>query len=50
MFQPLMGFSHVGDQRLPTLPHVNVLQAMHLENSVDNIGVLGLTVEDDLFN
>ena len=50
MFQPLMGFSWVGDQRLPTPPHVNVLQAMHLENSMDNIGALRLTIEDDLFN
>ena len=50
MFQPLMGFSQVGDQRLPTPPHVDVLQAMHLKNSVDNVGALGLTIEDDLFN
>ena len=50
MFQPLLGFSWVGDQRLLTPLHVNVLQLLHLENSVDNIGALGLTVEDDLFN
>ena len=50
MFKPLIGFTWVGDQRLPTPPHVNILQAMHLENSVDNIGELGLMVEDDLFN
>ena len=31
MFEPLLGFSHVGDQRLPT-PHVNILQALCLEN------------------
>ena len=50
MFQPLMGFSWVGDQGLPTPPHVNVLQAMCLENSMDNVGALGPTIEDDLFN
>ena len=50
MFEPLMGFTHVGDQWLPTPPHVNVLQALHLENSVEDVGLLGLTVEDDFFN
>ena len=50
MFEPLMGFTWVRDQRLPMPPHVDVLQALCLKNSVDNIGTLGLTVEDDLFN
>ena len=50
MFEPLMGYMHVGDQRLPTPSHINVLQALHLENSIENMGTLGLTVEDDFFN
>jgi hypothetical protein len=50
MFEPLMGYMHVGDQQLLTLPHINVLQALHLKNSIENAGTLGLTVEDDFFN
>jgi hypothetical protein len=50
MFEPLMGFTWAGDQRLPTLPHINVLQALHLENSIEDIGALGLMVEDNFFN
>jgi hypothetical protein len=50
MFELLMGYIHVGDQQLLTPPHINVLQALHLENSVENAGTLGLTVEDDFFN
>jgi hypothetical protein len=50
IFEPLMGFTWVGDQRLPMLPHINVLQALHLENSIEDVGALGLTVEDNFFN
>ena len=50
MFEPLLGFSHVGDQGLPTPLHVNVLQALCLKNSVDDVRALGLTVEDNFFN
>ena len=50
MFQLLIDFTQVGDQRLPIPPHVNILQTMCLENSIDNIGALGLTIEDDPFN
>ena len=50
MFEPLLGFSCVGDQRLPTLLHVNVLQALCLENSVNDIKALGLIVEEDFIN
>jgi hypothetical protein len=50
MFEPLMGFTQVGDQRLLTLPHVNVLQALCPENLIEDVGTLGLTVEDNFFN
>jgi hypothetical protein len=50
MFKPLMGFTQVGDQRLLTPPHVNVLQALCLKNSMEDVGTLGLTVEDDFSN
>ena len=50
MFEPLMGFTHVGDQQLPMLPHVNVLQELHLENSIEDVGMLGLAVEDNFFD
>ena len=50
MFKPLMGYTQVGDQQLPTLPHVNVLQALHLENSIENVGMLRLIVEDNFFS
>ena len=50
MFEPLMGYRCVGDQCLPTPPHINVLEALQLENSIENEGALRLTVEDDFFN
>jgi hypothetical protein len=50
MFELLLGFMWVGDQQLPTPPHINVLQALCLENSVEDVRTLGLTVEDDFFN
>ena len=50
MFKPLMGYRHVGDQCLPTLPHINVLEALQLKNSMEDKGALRLTVEDDFFN
>ena len=49
-FEPLLGFMQVGDQQLPMLLHINVLQALCLENSIKNARMLGLTVEDDFFN
>jgi hypothetical protein len=50
IFPPLLGFQWVRDHRLLTPPHANILQALSLENSMDNIGALGLLVEDNLFN
>ena len=50
MFEPLVGYRHVGDQCLPTPPHVNILEVLQLENSMENKGALRLTVEDDFFN
>ena len=50
IFPPLPGFRHVGDHRLPTPLHVNVLQALNLENSIENIGAHGLLVKDNIFN
>ena len=50
MFKPLLGFRRVGDQCLPTPPHVNILEALQLENLIEDEGALRLTVEDDFFN
>ena len=50
MFKTLMGYMHVGDQHLPTPLYINVLQALHLKNSIENEEALRLTVEDDFFN
>ena len=50
MFKPLVGYRHVGDQHLPTPLHINVLEALQLENSIENEGALRLTVENDFFN
>ena len=50
MFELLMGYMHVGDQHLPTPLHINALQALQLENSIEDVGTLRLTVEDDFFN
>ena len=50
MFEPLMGYICVGDWQLPTPLHVNVLQALHLKNSIEDVGTLGLTIEDNFFN
>ena len=50
MFKLLIGFRCVGDQHLPTLLHVNILEALQLENSMEDEGALRLTVEDDFFN
>ena len=50
MFEPLMGWRCVGDQHLPTPLHVNILEALQLENSIEDEGAPRLTVEDDFFN
>ena len=50
MFKPLMGFRQIGDEHLLTLPHVNILEALQLENAMEDEGALRLTVEDDFFN
>ena len=34
----------------PTPPHVNILEALQLENAIEDEGALRLTVEDDFFN
>ena len=50
MFELLMGFRWIGDEHLPTLPHVNILEALQLENTMEDEGALRLTVEDNFFN
>jgi hypothetical protein len=50
VLQSLLDFEQVGDQRLLTPLHVSILQTLRLENSMDNVGALGLVVEDNLFN
>ena len=50
MFEPPMGYRHIGDKQLPTPPHVRILEAFHMENAMENGGALRLTVEDDFFN
>ena len=50
MFKLLVGFRCVGDQCLPMLLHINILEALQLKNSMEDEGALRLTVEDDFFN
>ena len=50
MFKPLMGFRCIGDEHLPTPPHVGILEALQMENTMEDEGALRLMVEDDFFN
>ena len=50
VFPPLPGFTKVGDYRLPMPLHINVLQALSLENAIDNVGTLDLLIKDNVFN
>ena len=40
MFEPSMGYRCIGDKRLPTMPHVGILEALQMENAM----------KDDFFN
>ena len=42
MFEPLIGFRLVGDQCLPTPPHINILEALQLKNAIEDKGALRL--------
>ena len=50
MFEPLTGYKHIGDEWLPTPPHVALLEEFHMENTLEDKGTLRLMVEDDFFN
>ena len=50
MFKPLIRFRWIGDECLPTLPHVRILEALQMENAMEDEGALRLTVEDNFFN
>jgi hypothetical protein len=50
MFEPLIGFRHVGDQHLSTPLYAGVLEALQLEREIEDEGALRLMVEDDFFN
>ena len=50
MFEPPMGYRHIGDEWLLTPPHVGLLEAFCMENAMEDEGALRLTVEEDFFN
>jgi hypothetical protein len=50
MFKPPMGYRHIGDEWLPTPPHIGILEAFCMENTMEDKGALRLMVEDDFFN
>ena len=50
MFEPPTGYRHIGDEQLPTPPHVELLEAFHMENAMEDKGALRLMVEEDFFN
>ena len=50
MFEPPTGYRHIGDEQLPTLPHVGLLEAFCMENTMEDDGALRLMVEEDFFN
>ena len=50
MFEPPVGYRHIGDKQLPTPPHIGILEAFHMENAMEDEEALRLTVEDDFFN
>ena len=50
MFEPPTGYKHIGDEQLPTPPHVGLLEEFHMENAMEDEGTLRLMVEDNFFN
>ena len=50
MFEPPMGYRCIGDEWLPTPPHIGLLEAFHMENAMEDDGALRLMVEEDFFN
>ena len=50
MFEPPAGYRHIGDEQLPTPPHVGLLEAFCMENTMEDKGALRLMVEEDFFN
>ena len=50
MFEPPTGYRCIGDEQLPTLPHVGLLEAFCMENAMEDEGALRLMVEEDFFN
>ena len=50
MFEPPTGYKCIGDERLPTPPHVGLLEEFCMENALEDEGTLRLMVEDDFFN
>ena len=50
MFEPPTGYKHIGDEQLPTPPHVGLLEEFCMENTLEDEGTLRLMVEDDFFN
>ena len=50
MFEPPTGYRCIGDEQLPTPPHVGLLEEFHMENTLEDEGTLRLMVEDDFFN
>ena len=50
MFEPPTGYRCIGDEQLPTPPHVELLEAFHMENAMEDEGALRLMVEEDFFN
>ena len=49
MFEPPMGYRHIGDEWLPTPPHVRLLEAFRMESAMEDKGALRLMVKDDFF-
>ena len=50
MFEPPTGYRCIGDEQLPTPPHVGLLEEFCMENALDDEGTLRLMVEDNFFN
>ena len=50
MFKPPTGYKNIGDEWLPTPPHVGLLEEFCMENALEDEGTLRLMVEDDFFN
>ena len=50
MFEPPTGYKCIGDEWLPTPPHVGLLEEFHMENALEDEGTLRLMAEDNFFN